>query len=194
MPDIHQPSKIRNYFREQGKYVLTFLGFSGAGYQDPSALLRTAETILARRKPEKTIVNIGATPEGIGAIYSLAKEKGFQTTGIVSSQAREADVALSPDVDRFFYVQDAYWGGKVPGTDRLSPTSQLMVEVSDELVAIGGGAVARDELEAAKKLGKKVRFIPMDLDHEIAREKARKEGLPEPSDFRGEAEKGEENY
>ena len=47
-----------------------------------------------------------------------------------------------------------------------------MVENSDIIVDIGGGEVARDELVAAKRLGKKVRFIPADMNHHKARESA----------------------
>jgi len=85
-----------------------------------------------------------------------------------------------------FYVEDATWGGLVNG---------------DAIIAyIGGdgreqrhhywnrrGEIARDELMAARRLGKKVRFIPADMDHQKARESARKKGLPEPADFRGAA-------
>jgi hypothetical protein len=85
-----------------------------------------------------------------------------------------------------FYVEDATWGGLLNGT-RLSPTSEAMVENSDIIIGIGGGEIARDELMAARRLGKKVRFIPADMDHQKARESARKKGLPEPADFRGAA-------
>ena len=57
----------------------------------------------------------------------------------------------------------------------------------DLLIGIGGGAVGRDELIAAKRLGKEVRFLPADKNHRKAREKARKNGLPEPSNFSGAA-------
>ena len=59
-----------------------------------------------------------------------------------------------------------------PQTKRLSPTSTAMVESSDLMVAIGGGEVARDELTAAKKMGKQIRFIPADMNHQIARDRA----------------------
>ena len=62
-----------------------------------------------------------------------------------------------------------------------------MVENSDIVVGIGGGEVARDELIVARRLGKKVRVIPADMNHQKARESARKKGLPEPTDFRGAA-------
>lgn len=178
---------IRVFFKDKHKTVLTFVGYSGAGYQDEALLRKHAEVILGEFNPAKTIVNIGATPEGIGAVYEMAKRKGFMTTGIVSSQARQHNVKLSAYVDHVFYVEDATWGGFVAGTKELSPTSKAMVENSDTIVGIGGGEVARDELVAAKRLGKKVRFIPADMNHQKARDSARKKQLPAPSDFRGAA-------
>ena len=52
-------------------------------------MLRKAGRILDEFDPSKTIVNIGATPEGIGAVYELAKRRGFVTTGIISTQAKK---------------------------------------------------------------------------------------------------------
>jgi hypothetical protein len=63
-----------------------------------------------------------------------------------------------------------------------------MVENSDVIVAIGGGEVSRDELIAAKRMDKKVQFIPADMNHEVVREAARKRGQLAPTDFRGAAE------
>ena len=75
----------------------------------------------------------------------------------------------------------------MPGTERLSATSTAMVQSSDVIVAIGGGEVARDELIAAKRSGKKTRFMPADMNHRIAQERAQKKGQPAPTDFRGAA-------
>ena len=180
-------AEIGTFFKAQNKQVLTFVGYSGAGYEDRRAMLDLAAGILEGFDPAATIVNIGATPEGIGAVYELAKRDGFTTTGIVSTQARRYRAALSPCVDIVFYVEDTSWGGYLEGGERLSPTSTAMVENSDVMVGIGGGAVARDELTAARRLGKPVRFLPADMNHAIARKKARKKGLPEPSDFSGAA-------
>lgn len=182
------PDEIAAFLRQQDKQVLTFVGYSGAGYQDQAAMLREAARILDDLEPARTIVNIGATPDGIGAVYALAKRRGFMTTGIVSTQARREGVALSPDVDQLFFVADDTWGGLLPGSTRLAPTSQAMVESSDTIVGIGGGEVARDEMIAARRAGKTVRFVPADMDHEKARAKARKKGAPEPTDFRGAAD------
>jgi hypothetical protein len=181
------PEEIRAFFTGKGMRVLTFLGYSGAEYENKAMMLEQGTRILDQFDPKKTIVNIGATPEGIGAVYEAAKRKGFLTTGIVSTQAKESNATLSPCVDIVFYVRDSTWGGFRPGTDQLSPTSKAMVENSDVLVAIGGGEVAKDELIAAKQAGKRVQFIPADMNHHIAREKALKKAQPAPTDFRGEA-------
>lgn len=181
-------TEIRTYFKDQRKSVLTLLGYSAAEYEDKAALIARATEILDRLDPKTTIVNIGATTDGIGVVYELAKQKGFTTSGIVSTQAREAKATISPCVDIVFFVKDASWGGFVEGTESLSPTSAAMVEVSDRLVAIGGGEVTRDELVAAKRAGKDVHFIAADMNHAIARERALKRGQPVPTDFRGAAD------
>ena len=181
------PAEIRAYFKDQHKTVLTLLGYSAADYEDKAALIAHATEILDRGDPKTTIVNIGATPDGIGVVYELAKKKGFTTSGIVSTQARESKASLSPCVDVVFFVKDASWGGFLEGTERLSPTSAAMVEASDRIVAIGGGEISRDELTAAKRAGKDVTFIPADMNHTIARERALKRGQAVPTDFRGAA-------
>ena len=181
------PEEVRAFFKSKKMKVVTFLGYSGAGYEDEAAMLDQATRILGQFDPKNTIVNIGATAEGIGAVYRVAKQEGFVTSGIVSTQARDDNVPLSSCVDIVFFVRDETWGGVLPGTDRLSPTSTAMVETSDVMIAIGGGEVARDELAAAKRSGKRVEFIPADMNHQIARDKAMKKGLPPPTDFRGAA-------
>ncbi len=179
--------EVRTFFREQDKQVLTFIGYSGAGYEDPKEMIAQAEATLRAYDPAKTLVNIGATPDGIGAVYALAKRLGFVTTGVVSSVAREHQVKLSPHVDHVFYIKDTTWGGFQPGTETLSPTSQAMVENSEALVAIGGGEVGRDELMAARRLSKPLRFIAADMNYRKALAKARKKGQPAPTDLRGAA-------
>ena len=79
-----------------------------------------------------------------------------ERSGIVSVQAKQCNVALSPYVDYVFYVEDATWGGFLKGTERLSPTSEAMVENRNIVIGIGGGEVSRDELVAARRSGKKV--------------------------------------
>lgn len=180
-------ASIKGFIHNKQMTVLSFAGYSGAQYEDPEALMEQASRILDRQDPAKTLINIGATEVGIGAVYEIAKRKGFTTMGIVSTLARDENVPLSKCVDYVFYVKDSAWGGQVPGTDRLAPTSAALVECSSSFVAIGGGDLTRDEMLAARQAGKPVTFIPADMNHEIALEKARKSGKPEPTDFRGSA-------
>lgn len=181
------PQQVVDFFKAKGWKVVTFVGYSGAEYEQPALVLKRAGQTLDRLNPRRTAINIGATAPGIGAVYALAKQRGFTTTGIVSSQARDPSVGLSPCVDFVFYVSDPSWGGLMPGTTTLSPTSEAMVRVSDALIGIGGGEVARDELVAAKRMGKRVKFFAADMNHRLALEKAAGKGLAAPTDFRGAA-------
>jgi predicted Rossmann-fold nucleotide-binding protein len=178
-------AQIGRFFAAQGRHVLSFLGYSDSGYEDPAAMLAQAARVLDEFDASDTLVNIGATPGGIGAVYELARRRGFTTTGIVSTQARETSVPLSPYVQTVFFVADTIWGGLLPGSSRLSPTSQAIVDNSDVIVAIGGGAVARDELDAALRAGKTARFIAAEMNHQAALAAAARRGLPPPGEFRG---------
>lgn len=178
--------EIRAFARAQGKQVLTFVGFSGAGYEDPAALLDAARRVLDAHDPATTLVNIGATAVGIGAVYALARERGFATMGIVSTLARDARLPLSPWVETVFWVRDTSWGGRLPGSTRLSPTSAAIVAASHEIVGLGGGDVARDELLEARRRGRRVSFFALDMNHRAAIDKARAQGAT-VTDFKGSA-------
>ena len=97
--------QIGAWLHERGLQVLTFVGYSGAGYENPDAMLAAAGQVLDRHDPARTVVNIGATEAGIGAVYALARQRGFRTMGIVSTLAREAGEPLSPCVDQVFFVR-----------------------------------------------------------------------------------------
>ena len=179
--------EISQFFENEGKKVLTFVGYSGAGYEDSHGLLTIAENILNEVDVSKTIVNIGATLEGIGAIYEIARHRGFRTTGIVSSQAKKCRAKLSPFVDYVFYVEDDLWGGFMEKSDKLSPVSAAMIQITHIIVGIGGGEIARDELITAKKTGIETRFFTADMNHKNAIETAKRKGLPIPTEFAGAA-------
>lgn len=190
-PVLHEVSApdLKARLLATGQPVLSFAGYSGAAYENPDAMLSHARRELARHRPAHTLVNIGATAVGIGQVYELAKRLGFSTIGIVSTLARDEQVELSPCVDVVYFVPDAQWGGLMAGSGRLSPTSQAIVDVSAFYVAIGGGDVTRDEALAMRRAGKSMTFVPADMNHGIAIEKARKAGHPVPTDFRGSAHK-----
>ena len=181
------PEDVQRFFDQRNKTVITFTGFSGSEYQDRDAMLAHARDVLVKHKSDQTIVNIGATGDGIGQVYALAKRLGFETTGIVSTCVKKYNIEISPHVDRVFFVRDKWWGGYIEDGRTLSPTSTAMVGCSDLMIGIGGGTVARDELLEAKRLGKKVTFFAADMNHEIAIQQAREKGLEPPTDFRGEA-------
>jgi hypothetical protein len=185
--EVGSAQEIGEFVRLSGMTLLSFVGYSGAGYEDEAAMLAQADQVLERHDPARTMVNIGATAQGIGAVYELARRRGYFTLGIVSSLARDAGTPLSPCVDAVFFVRDAAWGGRLPGLPMLSPTSAAMVANSQVVVGIGGGEIARDELLAARAAARSVTFIPANMNHRIARDKARVQGQPEPVDFRGAA-------
>lgn len=179
---------IKTFIHTQRRNVVTFVGYSGAGYETPDVMLAKAGQLLDTFQPTTTIINIGATAEGIGAVYPLAKEKGFTTMGIVSQLALDNKVALSPCVDYVFVVKDRTWGGRLPGSKTLAPTSAAMLANSSAIIGFGGGDIARDEMQAAKAAGKAVTFFAADMNHQLARDKALKKGLPAVTDFRGTAD------
>jgi hypothetical protein len=180
------PAKARAFFSAQGKTVLTLLGFS-ASYETENIMLQLVKVVLSGYSPETTLVNIGATEGGIGAAYSLAKSLGFTTTGIVSTKALDEGAKISEAVDYVCFIADEQWGGKLPDSNELSPTSKAMVACSDVMIGIGGGEISRDEMAAAKEQGKPVYFYPAEVSHAWAIQRAQRMGLPNPDSFWGEA-------
>jgi hypothetical protein len=181
------PDEAAAFFKSQGKTVLSFFGYSGNQYEDTGGMLDIADRVLFQHSPEHTLVNIGATETGIGGIYRMAKSKGFITTGIVSEMALQYPDDISEAVDFICFIKDTQWGGKMPNSDELSPTSKAMVLCSDILIGIGGGEVSRDEMIFGKKMGKSIRFYPAEANHEVTIRRATKLGQPKPESFWGAA-------
>lgn len=69
-----------------------------------------------------------------------------------------------------FFVDDDTWGGFRPGTTVPSRTLGLHLAVSDEIIVIGGGKHAADELLAFAATGKAVHFVPAEMNHAATRE------------------------
>ena len=180
------PDEVRVFFDGQNKTVLTLFGYS-ASYEDKADMLEIVKEILSGYSPERTVINIGATRGGIGEAYPLVKSLGFTTTGIVSTQAFDYLGEISNVVEYVCFVTDEQWGGKLPDSDELSPTSKAMVACSDILVGIGGNDICRDELLAGKEQGKPVYFYPADVNHAWAIRRAESMGLPRPDSFWGTA-------
>ena len=180
------PAETQAFIKNLGKRVLTFFGYS-VNYENEEAMLAIVKRGLAKIPPDAVLINIGATASGIGAVYPLAKAMGFTTTGIVSSLAAKHIENISEAVDHVCFVSDTQWGGKLAGSNQLSPTSQAMVACSDVMVAIGGGEVTRDELTAGRALGRPVYFYPAEVSHQQLIQRAHKMNAPLPRSFWGAA-------
>jgi hypothetical protein len=178
------PEEVIRFFESLNKAVLTFYGYS-VEYQYKQAMLNIVREFLSEYSTQNTLVNIGATVGGLGAAYPLIKSMGFETTGIVSSQALAYPEAISDAVDHVCFVKDEQWGGKLPNSHELSPTSKAMVACSDILVAIGGNDIARDELLEGQARGKPVYYYPAEMEHEAAIQRAKEMGAPMPTSFMG---------
>ncbi len=178
---------IKKYYQSAGKKSVTFLGFSSLGYENPMTMKRYARTILKELNPRKVVITIGASCDGIGEIYPIAKELGFTTVGIISSIAKEKGIQSCRSVDKVFIIEDSLWGGIDPQKQRLSPTSGVIIETGDVFIGIGGGRVAADEIKGAIDANKKVVFIPLEMNHAIAISEAHRHDSPIPNDFGGEA-------
>ena len=181
-----KPEDAFLFFRSLKKKVVSLFGFSSP-YEDEEAILKIVKEELSHYSPETHLVNIGATRGGIGAAYPLAKSLGFVTTGIVSSVATQYADEVSADVDHICFIADTTWGGKLPGTSALTPTSQAMVACSDIFIGIGGGEITREEMLAGRALGKTMRYHPAEMNHEWAIQRAQKNNQPVPTSFWGAA-------
>jgi len=182
------PEKTVSFIRSRGKVVLTFYGYSGMGYEDEQGMLQHAREVLSQYRPDKTLVVAGATKVGIGAVYPLAKSMGFETAGIVTTRSLKDTERISEAVDHICFIPDDQWGGKLPESDELSPTSRAMVDCSDILVGIGGGEISQAEMLEGKKQGKPIQYFPAEMNHETAIRQAQKKGLPPPESFSAPAD------
>ncbi len=179
--------EVQAFFASQHKTVLTFFGYS-KNYENEKEMLEIVKNVLSKYKPETTLVNIGGTNGGMGSAYPLAKSLGFTTTGITSTRGIKYKVQISEAVDYVCFIKDAQWGGKLPSSNELSPTSKAMVLCSDVLVSIGGGKITRDELLYGKELGKSVEFYSAEHEHQSTNAHSRKMDLPTPESFLGDAD------
>jgi len=178
------PEKAAAFFKSQKKTVLTLFGYM-AGYENEEEMFRIVREVLSEYSPETTLVNDGVTKWGLGEMYPLAKSLGFTTTGIVAKLILEDPSDISGSVDHICLINDDQWGGKLPNSEEVSPTSRAMVDCSDVFVAIGGGDISLDELLAGRELGKPIHYYPAEVKHDWAIRNAKRKGLPPPESFLG---------
>lgn len=148
---------VRRWIRDEDCYPLTFMGFSG-DYAEPGEVEEVIRATLREKREiwgEDLIVCCGATTPGIGMVYDIAVEEGYQTMGIVSSKATEAGATTFHPACRFtFIIEDDKWGG------RDSLTSEIMALTAEEVIKIGGGPISEYEAGRARDLGLPVFEFP----------------------------------
>ena len=177
-----------NQMRAGGKSIFTLFGYSLLDYEQKRTIMGAIREELEKLDPKEWVINIGATEDGIGAAYFIAKELGFKTTGIVSTQALMYSGKFSPYVDEIYVVNDAHWGGYVPGTNKLAPTTTAFLSCSDVISAYGGGANTAAMLNHVADKDIEIRFTSAEMNHEKAISEAARQGLAKPEKFTGYAE------
>lgn len=158
------PDTALERIRSSGRIIHSIFGFSGLGYRHPDDVMQAVENDLRQLNPDITTVAIGATEEGIGAAYKVARDLGFTTLGIVSSKSIVYDGRYSDFVDEVVIVHDTEWGGYVPGSTDMTPTTQVFVKGSDSIAAYGGGQITAVSIREAKKRGVKVTYTPAEMN------------------------------
>jgi len=168
---------VKKFFAAAGKHVIYFAGYGELGYQDVNCVRRTALHVLTELAAPSVLVHCGTLlrsdgNDGIAEVYAVAKELGFETAGIHPSVARRFSSThrVSPYCDHVFFVSDDTWGGFRQGTTIPSQTLSVHLAVSDEIIVIGGGKHAADEMRAFMAIGKAVQYVPAEMNHATTRE------------------------
>ena len=167
---VSDPETIRRFFARQAKHVVYFGGYGELGYEKAGIVREVALDVLRRWSPDDLIVLTGTLlrvggHDGIAEVYQVAKEIGIRSAGIHPSVAQRfaATHRVSPLCDDVFFVDDETWGG-FDGAGGISPTLQTHLDVADELVVIGGGKHAADELRAFVERGRRVRYFAAEMN------------------------------
>lgn len=190
---VEEAANVRRFFRGLRKRVVYFAGYGELGYEDEGRVRSIARRVLSEWAPSEVVAHTGTLlraggHDGVAEVYRVARQLGVETTGIHPSVAFDFAEThhVSPFCDHVFFVADETWGGLLEGEERPSPTLSLHLEVSDELVVIGGGKHAAGELQAFVRGGRRVRFFPADMNHATTRRWAASAGV-EIEDLRGAA-------
>ena len=154
------PQAAVEQIKSSGKQVISLFGFADLGYDDYADLEQKVRAKLLTYNTENHLILIGATDVGIGKMYSIAKEMGFETKGIVSTKSLAYEGSFSPKVDEIYFIKDKTWGG-YGEYGELTPTAITFMDASDEVHAFGGGDITAMALNEAIKRSMPVFFTDM---------------------------------
>lgn len=150
--ELESFEKLQNEISD--KKTLVFGGFSGLGYADLEKMEQVARQRIEKAIKENGLNNVvvvaGATSDGIGEVYKIAKELGVTTYGIVSEAGKE--YGSDKYCDKTFFVPDPKGTWQVLS----SQGDSYMVDVAKKngvLIYYGGGDVAVSEIKEAKNKG-----------------------------------------
>lgn len=190
---LNTTDEVRRFFASRGRHVVSFAGFGELGYEEDGIVERILPGVLSGWAPAEVIVNCGTLlraggQDGIARVSEVAKRMGIETSGIHPGVALDFSEThcVSPHEDHVFFVDDATWGGFLTEDGQASPTLQVILDVSHELVVIGGGKHAADELRAFFQQGKAVRYFPAEMNRRTTSEWCARAGV-EIGDLRGAA-------
>lgn len=180
--------EITKKVKSLGKHIHSLFGYSALGYQDRAGLLQQIKNDLKLLDPKKTIINIGVTSDGLGEAYELAKSMGFETMGFVSTKFLENGGHYSKFVDHIFIAKDNLWGGYIPGTSKMTPTTSLYVNLSDSMTAYGGGEISKVTMQEFARTGKPISYRSFEMNHNKAIEVSLKKRRSPPRTFQSPVE------
>ena len=152
----------------KNKFIVVFGGFSGLGYEEKDKLKEQMkedlQKYIAEHGKDNLAVICGATPEGVGIIYEVAKSLDLKTYGIVSSAALEySDNPQSTFCDTVLFSKqpEGVW------TVKNKQDQSLMVDIATQgkgglLHYYNDGEVALDEIKEAKQ-----RAIPVKINFDF---------------------------
>lgn len=176
---------------KHGDCIIVFDGYSGLGYENPEAVKaqmrsdieQAAKEVLGQTPPATVWVVAGATADGIGMCYDVASELRGQTgadiknVGIVSEQAFKVESwgqALPPEqsakLDRLIVAASPSGSWQVIDAEGRS----MMVNEAfsgaahgahARVVFLGGGAVAKSELDEIATRMPKEAPIQVEIHH-----------------------------
>lgn len=189
---VSLPAEVTTYVAGTGKKLITFSGFGELGYQCPDHFSAVANHILSDLDPRHHIINSGTLIHqtmsgGIAEVLKIARAKGFSTASIHPAMALQSSCHTpSPCADVVFFVEDDGWGRIVSRRGDVSPSLEVLLELSAQLFSIGGGRYAADELRSFQARGKPVGYFPMSMNRAIADQWYRQSGIMD-YDYRGDA-------